>query len=237
MVNRLLRERDARLATRSSSSDKAGRCRGEVAVVAAAVESYSDERVRSSRRDHASGGGVDDFSHKGCLSARSELDIGGGGGIGGGRSPDSAKGDLFFASDLVHPAGGSNDNAAVDPRVVGGPAAEGTLLLRLHDGQALAGHHGNMGMSSHSLHANEINSNRCGSEHGGAALMRSLPRPPLPPPGKSQQGSLFDHDALDGGLALSPQRGSPGRGAPAKRKGRVKLHSARLEVMFALAPW
>ncbi len=210
------------------------------------MERHPDERVRFSRHDRASGGGVGGVSDAGHLSILSELDSD----SGDGGSPGSAKGDLFFASDLVHPTDGSNDYGAVDPRVVGGPAAEGTLLSRLHDGDAHAGHHDDMSMGRHSFNANEVSSDRFGSEQEGAALMRSLPRPPSPPtlgpdrrppPGQPQQGLSFGHGSRDGGLALSSQRGSPGSGAAARRKGQsagcMGWCRITLEVVVVLAPW
>ena len=227
MVNRLLRERDARLATRNAN-DEAGRSRNEVAV--AAAECDPNEATRPTRRDLVSGGivgGIEDERH---LFAMNELGNDGGGGGGGGRSPGSIKDDLFFASDLVHPHG-SNDYTAVDPRVVGAPSAEETFLLRLRDGDAHADHLCD-DMSGRSSNAHEVSSERLRPERDSAASIRPLQLPPSPPllgpngrpsPGQTKQGVSFGHDARNEGATFSPRGDSPGSCATARRTGQSTL--------------
>eukprot|EP00903_Cladosiphon_okamuranus_P005531 g5509.t1 len=245
IVNRLLRERDARLAARSSAPQTPRGStseRGEDSIAAVAVaEAYDPAKtIRPTRRSHDSDGIVAGVPGESCCHSTKE-ELGG----GGGGSPSSIRGDIFFASDLLHPDDSNTDDdenqnryAAVDPRVVGAPAAEHALLRRLRDGDAHAA------ADYRDVNYIELDTDKDGNDHrvsreeGGAALIRPRPPPPpLPPPPpppplgtiarytpseRTSFGRSPGGGALDKGLISSPRRDSLKGRIAAGTKGRCR---------------
>lgn len=151
------------------------------------------------------------------------------------------RGDIFFASDLFGSGKPKNNNdgdddddpngyAAVDRLVVGAPAAEQAMLLRLRDGDAHADddHHNKQ------LYVNKDGNNRVSREEEDAAWTRPPAPPPVPPPplGTTVRYSPSERPRLgrtpDGGavgtrLVFSPRRGSQNGRAAAGTKGTAVL--------------
>eukprot|EP00752_Nemacystus_decipiens_P011160 g9916.t1 len=133
--------------------------------------------------------------------------------------------DIFFASDLFQPDDANNNDgndnrngyAAVDPRLVGSPAAQEALLLRLGGGDAHTDDGDDDDVYAKQVSTNTGRSNRVSWEEEDASLTRRTPPPPPPPFGEIEAYSPSERpcvDSVSGGGALdrtkasSPRRGS-----------------------------
>ena len=240
IVNRLLRERDARLAARGPGLRTArghGGAAGRVDEETAAAVVYGPaETTRTAHRSRDPRGIVADAPDDGCSSsANDQL------GEGGGGSPSSMRGDIFFASDLFHTDDTNRDDdddqngyAAVDPRAVGAPAAEEALLLRLRDGNTHAAADYD-DVYSKQLDATKDRNDRVSWEEEDAALTRSPPPPPPPPPAvegsrrwlpseRPRVGRTSGGGALDKRAASPPRRDSLKGLVAAGEKGDILYH-------------
>lgn len=192
MVNRLLRERDARLAAAigsdattpaTRSNGGGGRDEQRSSVVAAGSRGYY--------------GVVTAIPDESCSSATNEEVGGDGGGGGGDGGPSNSRGDIFFASDLLQPGDTDDDNGPNGYSAVGTPTADKAveaLLLRLRgddDGgtDADADHaYCYDGTHSNGVSRDEVDSHRLRWIEEDVALMRPPPPPPSPPPALGPNG-------------------------------------------------
>lgn len=219
MVNRLLQEREARLAAQSpGATERRMPGNGRVAEGSGTgAVTHPETAMLSSSRAIPGGNG-----HS---SARVEE---GGGGDDGDGSPSPVRGNIFFASDLVYPddtsqGGGPNVHAGADgARAAAGEEPVEALLRRLHDDET----HADTDVKDNELSCIGVASAARRWEQEDAAMMLSSP-PPVPPlepdhrhsPGHPNESQVADRRVREGGTASSSRGHSPGGRVAAARRG------------------
>lgn len=236
MVTRLLRERDARLSA-ASVSDAADQTTQSSGGGGRAERRENVVAVAAAPGGRGSRGVVAAIPDKSCASAMNAE--AGGGGDGG---PSSTRGDIFFASDLLHPGRTDDGNGPNGYFHVGTPPAENdktmeALLLRLRgdDGSDHADDH-DYDYDYDDIHSNEVNRDKIDNHRlrwmeEDVALMRPPPPPPSPPPPPGPNGlssPRLRHTGLTAGSGVPDEelvhsqrrrRGSPESRVAAGRTG------------------
>ncbi|CAM9754008.1 unnamed protein product, partial [Ectocarpus sp. 13 AM-2016] len=228
MVNRLLQEREARLAEQSPGvTERRILGNGRVAEGSGTgALTHPETAILSSSRGTPGGNG-----HS---SARVEE---GSGGDDGDGSPGTVRGNIFFASDLVYPddisqGGGTNVHASADgARAAAGEEPVEALLRRLHDNET----HADTDIKDNELSCIGAASAARRWEQEDAAMMLSPP-PPVPPlepmdchsPGHPNESQIADRRVRGGGTASSSRGHSPGGRVAAAR--RVGCHYAPITI-------
>ncbi|CAM9514744.1 unnamed protein product, partial [Ectocarpus sp. 8 AP-2014] len=226
MVNRLLQEREARLAAqipgaterRMPGTDRVAEGSGAGAVT-------HPERAMLSSSMAIPGG----IAHS---SARVEE---GSGDDDGDGSPSIVRGNIFFASDLVYPddisqGGGPNVHAGADgARAAAGEEPVEALLRRLHDDET----HADTDIKDNELSCIGVASAARRWEQEDAAMTLSPP-PPVPPlepndrhsPRHANESQVADRTVREGGTVSSSRGHSPGGRVAAARKGRCRVEES-----------
>lgn len=219
MVNRLLQEREARLAARGPGvAERSIPGNGGVAEGSGnGAITHPETAVLSSSRGILGGNG-----HS---SARVEEGRGGDDGDG---SPSTIRGNIFFASDLVYPddasqGGGPNVHATTDgARAAAGEEPVETLLRRLHHDES----HADTDIEDNELSCIDVANaaRRWEKEDAAMTLSPPPPAPPLEPndrhsPVHPDESQVADRRVREGGTDSSSRGHSPEGLVAAARRG------------------